>query len=69
MIKVVFGPNSTQSAQSGVTAREVLEKFADIWNIPSDTGVTINGANAELDDDVPEGGTVKFEKTAGQKGA
>ncbi|MBI3830134.1 MAG: hypothetical protein HY291_11490 [Planctomycetes bacterium] len=54
---------------SGKTIREVRDEVGDLLNVPESAQARINGTPAGEESVVPDGASVEFVKTAGEKGA
>lgn len=69
-VSVRHGVNSLNLDRlSGKSVREVREEVGDLLNMPESAQARINGAPVGEDAIVPEGASIEFVKTAGEKGA
>ena len=66
--KVIYGVNELELDLAGKTIREIWKALEQVFNIPRDAVVTVNGSRAEDDSVVHPGDEIEFQKAAGVKG-
>ena len=66
--KVIYGVNELELDLAGKTVREIWKVLEQVFNIPRDAVVTVNGSRAEDDSVVRPGDEIEFQKAAGVKG-
>jgi hypothetical protein len=66
--KVIYGVNELELDLAGKTVREIWKVLEQVFNIPRDAVVTVNGSRAEDDSVVHSGDEIEFQKAAGVKG-
>ena len=66
--KVIYGVNELELDLAGKTVREIWKVLEQVFNIPRDAVVTVNGSRAEDDSVVHPRDEIEFQKAAGVKG-
>ena len=66
--KVLYGVNELDLELAGKTVSEVWKALEQVFNIPRDAVVTVNGARADDTTVVRPGDEIEFQKAAGVKG-
>ena len=66
--KVLYGVNELDLELAGKTVSEVWKALEQVFNIPRDAVVTVNGARADDTHVVRPGDEIEFQKAAGVKG-
>ena len=66
--KVIYGVNELDLDLAGKTAHGIWKVLEQVFNIPRDAAVTVNGARVEDDYVVRPGDEIEFQKQAGVKG-
>ncbi len=66
--KVIYGVNELELDLAGKTVREIWKVLEQVFNIPRDAVVTVNGSRADDDSVVRPGDEIEFQKAAGVKG-
>ena len=66
--KVVYGVNELDLDLAGKSVRGIWKVLEQVFNIPRDAGVTVNGSRVEDDYVVRPGDEIEFQKQAGVKG-
>jgi hypothetical protein len=66
--KVIYGVNELELDLAGKTVRGIWKVLEQVFNIPRDAVVTVNGARADDDFVVHPGDEIEFQKVAGVKG-
>ena len=66
--KVIYGVNELELDLAGKSIRGIWKVLEQVFNIPRDAAVTVNGAGVEDDYVVRPGDEIEFQKRAGVKG-
>ena len=66
--KVLYGVNELDLELAGKTVSEVWKALEQVFNIPRDVTITLNGARVDDDTVVGAGDELEFQKAAGVKG-
>lgn len=66
--KVIYGVNELELDLAGKTVRGIWKALEQVFNIPRDAVVTVNGTRADDDFVVHPGDEIEFQKAAGVKG-
>jgi len=66
--KVIYGVNELDLDLAGKSIRGIWKVLEQVFNIPRDAAVTINGSRVEDDYVVRPGDEIEFQKQAGVKG-
>ena len=66
--KVLYGVNELDLELAGKTVSEVWKALEQVFNIPRDVAITLNGARVDDDTVVRAGDELEFQKAAGVKG-
>ena len=66
--KVIYGVNELDLDLAGKTVSEIWKALEQVFNIPRDAVVTVNGSRADDDYVVHPGDEIEFQKAAGVKG-
>jgi hypothetical protein len=66
--KVIYGVNELELDLAGKTVRGIWKVLEQVFNIPREAVVTVNGSRAEDDYVVRPGDEIEFQKAAGVKG-
>jgi hypothetical protein len=66
--KVLYGVNELDLELAGKTVSEVWKALEQVFNIPRDAVVTVNGARVDEESVVRAGDEIEFQKAAGVKG-
>jgi hypothetical protein len=66
--KVIYGVNELELDLAGKTVRGIWKVLEQVFNIPRDAVVTVNGTRADDDFVVHPGDEIEFQKAAGVKG-
>ena len=66
--KVLYGVNELDLELAGKTVSEVWKALEQVFNIPRDAAITLNGARVDDDTVVGAGDELEFQKAAGVKG-
>ena len=66
--KVLYGVNELDLELAGKTVSEVWKALEQVFNIPRDVAITLNGARVDDDTVVGPGDELEFQKAAGVKG-
>jgi len=66
--KVIYGVNELDLDLAGKTVHGIWKALEQVFNIPRDAAVTVNGARVEDDYLVRPGDEIEFQKQAGVKG-
>ena len=66
--KVLYGVNELDLELAGKTVSEVWKALEQVFNIPRDATITLNGARVDDDTVVHAGDELEFQKAAGVKG-
>lgn len=66
--KVIYGVNELELDLAGKTVRRICKTLEQVFNIPRDAVVTVNGTRADDDFVVHPGDEIEFQKAAGVKG-
>ena len=66
--KVIYGVNELELDLAGKTVRGIWKVLEQVFNIPRDAVVTVNGTQADDDFVVHPGDEIEFQKAAGVKG-
>ncbi len=66
--KVVYGVNELELDLAGKTVRGIWKTLEQVFNIPRDAVVTVNGVRADDEYVVHPGDEIEFQKAAGVKG-
>jgi len=66
--KVLYGVNELDLELAGKTVSEVWKALEQVFNIPRDATITLNGARVDDDTVVGPGDELEFQKAAGVKG-
>jgi hypothetical protein len=66
--KVIYGVNELELDLAGKTVRGIWKVLEQVFNIPRDAVVTVNGTPADDDFVVHPGDEIEFQKAAGVKG-
>ena len=66
--RVVYGVNELELDLAGKSIRAIWKVLEQVFNIPRDAAVTVNGSRVEDDYVVRPGDEIEFTKPAGVKG-
>jgi len=66
--KVVYGVNELDLELAGKTVSEVWKALEQVFNIPRDAVITVNGSRTDDEYVVRPGDEIEFQKAAGVKG-
>ncbi len=66
--KVIYGVNELELDLAGKTVRGIWKALEQVFNIPRDAVVTVNGARTDDEYVVRPGDEIEFTKAAGVKG-
>ena len=66
--KVIYGVNELDLELAGKPVSEIWKVLEQVFNIPRDAVVTVNGTRADDDFVVHPGDEIEFQKAAGVKG-
>jgi len=66
--KVIYGVNELELDLAGKSVRGIWKVLEQVFNIPRDAAVTVNGSRVEDDYVVRPGDEIEFTKSAGVKG-
>ena len=66
--KVIYGVNELDLDLAGKTVHGIWKALEQVFNIPRDAAVTVNGGRVEDDYVVRPGDEIEFQKQAGVKG-
>ncbi len=66
--KVIYGVNELELDLAGKTVRGIWKVLEQVFNIPRDAVVTVNGARTDDEYVVRPGDEIEFQKAAGVKG-
>ena len=66
--KVIYGVNELDLDLAGKTVHGIWKALEQVFNIPRDAAVTVNGARVGDDYLVRPGDEIEFQKQAGVKG-
>ena len=66
--KVIYGVNELDLDLAGKTIHGIWKALEQVFNIPRDAAVTVNGVRVEDDYLVRPGDEIEFQKQAGVKG-
>ena len=66
--KVIYGVNELDLELAGKTVSEVWKALEQVFNIPRDATITLNGARVDDDTIVGASDELEFQKAAGVKG-
>ena len=66
--KVIYGVNELELDLAGKTVRGIWKVLEQVFNIPRDAVVTVNGTRADDDFVGHPGDEIEFQKAAGVKG-
>jgi hypothetical protein len=66
--KVIYGVNELDLDLAGKSVRGIWKVLEQVFNIPRDAAVTVNGSRVDDDYVVRPGDEIEFQKQAGVKG-
>ena len=66
--KVIYGVNELDLDLAGKSVRGIWKVLEQVFNIPRDAQVTVNGARVDDEYVVRPGDEIEFQKAAGVKG-
>jgi hypothetical protein len=66
--KVIYGVNELDLDLAGKSVRGIWKALEQVFNIPRDAEVTVNGARVDDEYVVRPGDEIEFQKAAGVKG-
>ena len=66
--KVIYGVNELDLDLAGKSVRGIWKALEQVFNIPRDAQVTVNGARVDDEYVVRPGDEIEFQKQAGVKG-
>jgi hypothetical protein len=66
--KVIYGVNELDLDLAGKSVRGIWKVLEQVFNIPRDAQVTVNGARVDDEYIVRPGDEIEFQKAAGVKG-
>jgi hypothetical protein len=66
--KVIYGVNELDLDLAGKTVRGIWKALEQVFNIPRDAVITVNGARTDDEYVVRPGDEIEFQKAAGVKG-
>lgn len=66
--KVIYGVNELDLELAGKPVREIWKVLEQVFNIPRDAVVTVNGTRVDVTHVVEAGDELEFTKAAGVKG-
>ena len=66
--KIIYGVNELDLDLAGKSVRGIWKVLEQVFNIPRDAQVTVNGARVDDEYVVRPGDEIEFQKTAGVKG-
>lgn len=66
--RVLYGVNELDLELAGKTVSEVWKALEQVFNIPRDAVVTVNGTRVDEETVVRAGDEIEFQKAAGVKG-
>ena len=66
--KVIYGVNELELDLAGKTVREIWKVLEQVFNIPRDAVITVNGSRTDDEYVVRPGDEIEFQKQAGVKG-
>jgi hypothetical protein len=66
--KVIYGVNELDLDLAGKSVRGIWKALEQVFNIPRDAQVTVNGAKVDDEYVVRPGDEIEFQKAAGVKG-
>ena len=66
--KVIYGVNELDLDLAGKSVRGIWKVLEQVFNIPRDAEVTVNGARVDDEYVVRPGDEIEFQKAAGVKG-